>query len=92
VPPQTLGRVIALTRVTPPPETGLSHWLTRTLADHLNRREGIRGSFHQIAHVWREENLKPHRSGTFTLAATPRELPKNNFSMHSALLYLRFPR
>ena len=71
VPPQTRGRVIALTRMTPPPESGLSHWSTRTLADHLNRREGIKVSFHYVARVWREENLKPHRSGTFKLSKDP---------------------
>lgn len=48
VPPQTRGRVIALTRMSPPPETGLSRWSTRTLADHLNRREGIKVSFHYV--------------------------------------------
>ncbi|MGX1117269.1 transposase [Streptomyces ambofaciens] len=49
MPPQTRGRVIALTRMTPPPESGLSHWSTRTLADHLKRRESIRVSFHYVA-------------------------------------------
>jgi hypothetical protein len=29
VPPQTRGQVIAVTRMTPPPESGLSHWSTR---------------------------------------------------------------
>jgi transposase len=71
VPPQTRGRVIALTRMTPPPESGLSHWSTRTLADHLKRREGITVSFHYVARIWREENLKPHRSGTFKLSKDP---------------------
>ncbi|WP_424863358.1 IS630 family transposase [Streptomyces sp. MMS24-I29] len=71
VPPQTRGRVIALTRMTPPPESGLSHWSTRTLADYLKRREGIKVSFHYVARIWREENLKPHRSGTFKLSKDP---------------------
>jgi transposase len=71
VPPQTRGRVIALTRMTPPPESGLSHWSTRTLADHLKRREGIKVSFHYVARIWREENLQPHRSGTFKLSKDP---------------------
>ncbi|WP_158558450.1 MULTISPECIES: helix-turn-helix domain-containing protein [unclassified Streptomyces] len=31
VPPQTRSRVIALTRMTPPPESGLSHWSTRNV-------------------------------------------------------------
>src|SRR5436190_11449179 len=71
VPPQTRGRVIALTRMSPPADSGLSHWSTRTLADHLKRREGIAVSWHYIARIWREENLRPHRSGTFKLSKDP---------------------
>ncbi|MFI1358130.1 IS630 family transposase [Streptomyces sp. NPDC020898] len=71
VPPQTRGRVIALTKMTPPTDSGLSHWSTRTLADHLKRREGISVSWHYVARVWREENLKPHRNGTFKISKDP---------------------
>jgi Transposase and inactivated derivatives len=71
VPPQVRARVIALTRMSPPAESGLSHWSTRTLADHLKRREGISVSWHYVARIWREENLKPHRSGTFKISKDP---------------------
>jgi transposase len=71
VPPQTRGRVIALTKMSPPADTGLSHWSTRTLSAYLKRREGITVSWHYIARVWREENLKPHRSGTFKISRDP---------------------
>ncbi|MFE5741095.1 IS630 family transposase [Streptomyces celluloflavus] len=71
VPPQTRGRVIALTKMSPPAASGLSHWSTRTLADHLKRREGISVSWHYVARIWREENLKPHRSGTFKVSKDP---------------------
>jgi transposase len=71
VPPQTRGRVIALTKMTPPTDSGLSHWSTRTLADHLKRREGISVSWHYVARVWREEHLKPHRNGTFKISKDP---------------------
>ncbi|MDG4532455.1 IS630 family transposase [Streptomyces sp. AV19] len=71
VPPRTRARVIALTRMSPPAGSGLTHWSTRTLADHLKRREGITVSWHYIARVWREENLKPHRSGTFKISRDP---------------------
>ena len=71
VPPHTRGRVLALTRMSPPVDTGLSHWSTRTLADYLKRREGISVSWHYIARIWREENLKPHRSGTFKISKDP---------------------
>ncbi|MFH9969445.1 transposase family protein [Streptomyces mirabilis] len=46
-------------------------WSTRTLADHLKRREGISVSWHYVARIWREENLKPHRSGTFKISKDP---------------------
>jgi transposase len=68
VPPRVRARVIALTRMSPPADSGLSHWSTRSLADHLKRREGISVSWHYVARIWREENLKPHRSGTFKIS------------------------
>ncbi|MEW9519329.1 helix-turn-helix domain-containing protein [Streptomyces tubercidicus] len=71
VPPQVWARVMALTRMSPPAESGLSRWSTRTLADHLKRREGISVSWHYIARIWREENLKPHRSGAFKISKDP---------------------
>ncbi|WP_392839707.1 helix-turn-helix domain-containing protein [Streptomyces sp. LN500] len=71
VPPRVRARVIALTRMSPPVDSGLSHWSTRTLAGHLKRREGISVSWHYIARVWREESLKPHRSGTFKISKDP---------------------
>ncbi|MET7858173.1 helix-turn-helix domain-containing protein [Streptomyces sp. NPDC005318] len=71
VPPRVRARVIALTRMSPPVDSGLSHWSTRTLAGHLKRREGISVSWHYIARVRREENLKPHRSGTFKISKDP---------------------
>ncbi|MGW5942651.1 helix-turn-helix domain-containing protein [Streptomyces celluloflavus] len=63
VPPRTRGRVIALTKMSPPTDSGLTHWSTRTLSSYLRRNEGITVSWHYIARVWREENLKPNRSG-----------------------------
>ncbi|WP_267890916.1 helix-turn-helix domain-containing protein [Streptomyces sp. AS58] len=71
VPPQVRARVIALTRMAPPADSGLSHWSTRTLASHLQRREGVSVSWHYIARVWRGENLQPHRSGTFKISKDP---------------------
>lgn len=71
VPARVRARVVALTRMTPPAGTGLSHWSTRTLADHLKRHESITVSWHYIARIWREENLKPRRSGTFKISKDP---------------------
>jgi transposase len=71
VPPRVRSRVIALTRMSPPPDSGLSHWSTRALMRHLKRTEGISVSWHYIARVWREEKLQPHRLGTFKISKDP---------------------
>ncbi|MFD7781487.1 IS630 family transposase [Streptomyces sp. NPDC059753] len=71
VPARVRARVIALTRMTPPDGTGLSHWSTRELANYLKRVENTTVSWHYIARIWREENLKPHRSGTFKISKDP---------------------
>ena len=69
--PAVRARVIALTRMSPPARTGLSHWSTRTLSAFLKRQEGVSVSWHYVARVWREENLQPHRSGTFKISKDP---------------------
>jgi transposase len=71
VPARVRARVIALTRMTPPAGTGLSHWSTRELAKYLKRTEDITVSWHYIARIWRAEQLKPHRSGTFKISKDP---------------------
>lgn len=71
VPARVRSRVIALTRMSPPTNTGWSHWSTRTLSAYLRQREGISVSWHYIARVWREEKLQPHRSGTFKISKDP---------------------
>ncbi|MEV8477172.1 IS630 family transposase [Streptomyces sp. NPDC051173] len=71
VPARVRARVIALTRMTPPAFTGLSHWSTRELAKYVKRTENVSVSWHYIARVWREENLKPHRNGTFKISKDP---------------------
>ncbi|MFE7661188.1 hypothetical protein [Streptomyces celluloflavus] len=50
---------------------GLSHWSTRELAKYLKRTEDVTVPWHYIARIWREENLKPHRSGTFKISKDP---------------------
>ncbi|WP_219818926.1 helix-turn-helix domain-containing protein [Streptomyces sp. SM11] len=59
VPVRVRARVIALTRMTPPSGTGLSHWSARELAKYLERTENITVSWHYIARIWRKESLKP---------------------------------
>ncbi|MFB7465165.1 IS630 family transposase [Streptomyces sp. NPDC056224] len=70
-PPQVRARVIVLPRMTPPADTGLSHWSTRELAKYVKRTENVSLSSHYIASIWREEQLKPHRNGTFKISKDP---------------------
>ena len=65
------GRVLALTRTSPPAETGLSHWSSRELAAFITRTEGVYVSHHYVAKLWRETGLKPHRHGTFKVSKDP---------------------
>jgi transposase len=71
VPPRIRGRVLALTRTSPPAETGLSQWSSRELAKYVSRTEGVYVSHHYVATLWRTAGLKPHRQGSFTLSRDP---------------------
>lgn len=71
VPAQVRSRIVALTRTSPPTETGLSHWSSRLMSDYLKRREGIEVSHNFIAQVWRDHDLQPHRIDTFKLSSDP---------------------
>jgi len=72
VPGRTRARILALTRTTPPEETGLSHWSSREMAAYISRTEGVTVSWHYVAKLWRDNDLKPHRQGTFKLSRDPR--------------------
>lgn len=71
MPADVRSRVLALTRMTPPAETGLSHWSTRTMADYVTRITGTPVSYHWVANLWREHGLKPQKQGTFKLSKDP---------------------
>jgi transposase len=62
------ARILALSKQTPPEETGLSHWTSYELATYLRRHEGISVSHNFIAELWRENDIKPHRRRNFTLS------------------------
>lgn len=72
VPAWVAARILALTRATPPVQTGLSHWSSRAMSGYLKRVEGISVSWHYVAKLWRDNDLKPHRQGTFKLSKDPR--------------------
>ena len=71
VPAEVRARILALTRSSPSPATGLSHWSSRELSAFLERTEGVCVSHNYIAALWREHGLKPWRVGTFKLSRDP---------------------
>jgi hypothetical protein len=71
VPAAVRGRIVALTRSSPPAETSLSHWSSRGMAAFIKRTEGVYVSHHYVSKLWRETGLRPHRHGTFTLSKAP---------------------
>jgi transposase len=71
VPAAVRGRILALTRSSPPAGTGLSHWSSREMAAFLQRTDGVSVSHHYVAKLWRESGLRPHRQGTFKLSRDP---------------------
>ena len=71
VPARIRARVLALTRTSPPGETGLSHRSSREMARFIARTEGVAVSHHWVATLWRDSGLKPHRQGTFKLSKDP---------------------
>jgi transposase len=71
IPANIRSRVLALTRRTPPTETGLTHWSSRELAKYVTRTTGVSVSSHFVAKTWRENDLQPWRQGTFKLSRDP---------------------
>jgi transposase len=62
--------VITHTLNPPPDELAVTHWSARLLADHL-RRSGLAVSFAEVARIWRESGLQPHRVETFKFSTDP---------------------
>ena len=71
VPAAVRARILALTRTSPPAETGLSHWSSREMAAFITRTEGVSVSHHYVAKLWRDNGLQPHRQGTFKVSKDP---------------------
>ena len=71
VPAAVRGRILALTRTSPPAETGLSHWSSREMAAFIERIEGVSVSHTYVADLWRDHGLRPHRQGTFKVSKDP---------------------
>ncbi len=71
VPARIRARILAATRTTPPTDTGLSHWSSREMANFIKRTEGVTVSHNYVAKLWRENDLKPHQTGTFKVSRDP---------------------
>lgn len=71
VPASIRARVLALSRISPPLESGLSHWSSREMAGYIARTEGVSVSHHYVAKLWRDTGLAPHRQGTFKISKDP---------------------
>src|ERR671912_2096605 len=62
--------VVAATLNPPPPDWGVTHWSARLLADQLTRA-GTPVSFAEVARIWRDWGLQPHRVETFKFSTDP---------------------
>lgn len=71
VPAWVRARILAATRISPPADTGLSHWSSREMAAFITRTEGVSVSHHYVAKLWRDNGLAPHRQGTFKVSKDP---------------------
>lgn len=71
IPAPIRARVLALSRTSPPAETGLSHWSSREMAAFVTRTEGVSISHHYVAKLWRDNGIRPHRQGTFKVSKDP---------------------
>ena len=63
--------VVVATLNPPPAELGVTHWSARLMSDHL-RSEGMPVSFAEVARIWRDWSLQPHRIETFKFSTDPR--------------------
>jgi len=71
IPARIRGRVLALTRQTPPAELGISHWSAAKMAAWIKKTEGVSVSQPWVSRLWREHGLQPWRQGTFKISKDP---------------------
>lgn len=62
--------VVVATLNPPPAELGITHWSARLLAEHLTKA-GMPVSFAEVARIWRDWDLQPHRVATFKFSTDP---------------------
>lgn len=71
IPDKVRGRVLALTRQTPPAELGISHWTAGEMARYIRKTEGVSVSQPWVSKLWRDNKLQPWRQGTFKISRDP---------------------
>lgn len=71
IPDRIRAKVLALARTSPPLELGISHWSSSEMAGYIKKTEGVFVSQTWISRVWRENDLKPWRQGTFKISKDP---------------------
>jgi transposase len=78
-PPTVDEAAVVVATLNPPPAAlGVTHWSSRLMSDHL-RGLGMPVSFAEVARIWRDWDLQPHRVETFkfsTGSAARREGPR----------------
>lgn len=62
--------IITHTLNPPPDDVAVTHWSARLLADHLTKA-GLPVSFAEVARIWRDWGLQPHRLETFKFSTDP---------------------
>jgi transposase len=62
--------VVVATLNPPPAQLGVTHWSARLLSAHL-RGQGTPVSFAEVARIWRDWGLQPHRVETFKFSTDP---------------------
>lgn len=71
IPDRIRGRILALTRQTPPAELGISHWTAGEMARYIRKTEGVSVSQPWVSRLWRDNKLQPWRQGTFKISRDP---------------------
>jgi len=70
-PPTVDETAVVIATLNPPPASlGVTHWSSRLMADHL-RGLGTPVSFAEVARIWRDWDLQPHRVETFKFSTDP---------------------
>ena len=71
IPARIRSRVLALTRMSPPRELGISHWSSAEMAGYVKMKEGVYVSQTWVSRLWRENGLRPWKQGTFKISKDP---------------------